>query len=198
MIVVEIKKGGHMYQTRMPNEKCVRTAYNKARDVATGIELFSDGNSILDLGNSKEYEHIRVWVEEDVPEVVVEPPGVNQKDGDYMEGFELTIPYLGQMLDVKGVRALHDAVPFVCVYEINNTPAQVTMSKGNLTPFTIAVGEHMGYIEPMAVVPQADLLDEAAATEYVEDFIKELLKEVGNQGQEKTATAFFGFTKDDE
>lgn len=198
MITAEIKKGGQTYLIDIP-ETDLNKAYEHALAVATNHANYITEDQIIDLGTSKEYDHIRVFRETDLP--AVEPAGsppVMEKEDNYIKSFEDKITYLGQTLSLKGVKAVEDGVPFVLLYEINDQPAQVTVSGNGLQKLTQYQGEVLGYNSPMPIVPPADLLSEEDALEYVEDYLKDLRKATEYQLEEKNAVPYFGFTKDEE
>jgi hypothetical protein len=204
MIKAEIKKNGNLYVFDLTSKETVKEAYAAALLIAAGKENYEDQLQIVDLGTSEAYDHIRVYVEADVVQVAA-PEDDSQlafqleDSADYMKGFEDRITYLGQDLQLKGIKAVADNVAFVLIYEINEQPAQLTMGKNSLFNLTVHQGRVLGYADPTAIVAAADLLDEEAAVEYVEDYIKELQEERRRMldGIGKTATAFVDFNKDE-
>lgn len=200
MIGVEIYKGGQLYQINLNGWTDLTMAHKYAMNIAAGKEIFSDGDQIVDLGTSNKYEHIRVWREKETTSPAVEPPkeDVKPQSKDYIKSFVDRITWLGQDLHLKGVKAVEDGVPLVLIYEINDEPAQVQLSKENLQELSTYQGQVLGYFHPVALVPHADLHSEEEALEYVEDYVKEIRKNTAAVNDKKTATAFFGFTKDEE
>lgn len=201
MIVVEIKKNGQLYTFHLNSFKDIHTAYEYANEVATGKNYFEDSSTIVDLGTSEEYEHIRVWEEKqiEITNDVVEPEGYLAK-GLHVSTVNAVFSYLGQKLSVKVARGFlldHDGA-FLLAYEINNQPAMTIVSKDNLENIVIQAGYALGYGEATAIIQHADLLTEEAAIEYVEDYLKELQKETAGDMKDKTATAYFGFNKDED
>lgn len=197
MIKAEIKKKDHVYILDLTPFGELYEAYEEARAIAQGKEVYNHNGQILDLGNNPNYDHIRVYVEEDA--VQVAPPAATAElPAEYVTGFEDRITYLGQDLKVKGVKAVADGVPFVLLYEINDQPAHVMVNADSLGKITYYQGQVLGFTDPVAIVTSADLLAEDDAIEYVEDYIKETRKKADELATNKNATAYFGFTKDEE
>lgn len=202
MIKAEIKKKDTVYVLDLTYLETLQAAYNFALKVATNRDNYEDQRQIVDLGTSTEYEHIRVYVEEQQPQVEVEPPNttaVEETEGSYIKPFYDKLTYLGQPIEVRGIKAQADNVGFVLLYEINGGPAQHTISGEGLRKLTYHAGQVLGYKDPTAIVPPADLLDEEAALEYVEDYLTDLLRAAAalRDDVDKTATAYVGFNKDE-
>lgn len=200
MIIAEIKKAGQVFQLGFSFTEDLVEAHKAAVTIATGSNVYEGENQIVDLGPSGEYEYIRVFKEEGV---AVEPPKPTnlegRKEDKYIKPFEDTITYLGQVVHTKGIKAAVDGVGFVLIYEVGGLPAQTLMSKQSLKKLTFMQGQVLGWNEPLVLVPAADLLDEEAALEYMEDYLKELEQEarVLKDQQNKTATAYVDFNKDE-
>lgn len=198
MIGVEIKKNGQLYQFKISHTTDLDRAYERAVAIAQNKDNWNDGENIVDLGTSSEYEHIRVWKEDQGVKVDPPPAAAEEPKGkNYVKAFEDRITWLGMDLKLKGVKAVEDGVPMVLVYEINDEPAQVQIAKENLAQLAQYQGQVLGYTSPLALVPGGDLLDEEAALEYVQDYIHEVRTAKINDNVDKTAAAFFGFTKDE-
>lgn len=200
MIKAEIKKNDTLYVLDLTQLGDINKAYAFALGVATNTENYNDGVQIVDLGTSKEYDHIRVYVEEQQGVQVAEPaPAATENlPEEYITSFKDRITYLGQDLQLKGIKAVADGVPFVLIYEINDQPAYEMATHNALCKITDYQGQVLGYANPVAIVPPADLLTEEDALEYVEDYIKDIKKAAADLPGEKTATAFVNFNKDEE
>ncbi|MED3571937.1 hypothetical protein [Cytobacillus praedii] len=199
MIIAEIKKGGQVYEFTLNDFQDLNAAHEFIREVATGKSDFISQEQVIDLGTSQDYEHIRVWMDQAFS--VVDPAAdlpVLEDSKNYVRGFFDRISFLGQDLSINGVKALEDGVAFVLIYEINNQPAHVVAGKDSLKNVTYHQGLILGYKDPTPIVAPADLLTEEAAIEYVEDYIKELKKKADDIRVNKTATAYYGFTKEGE
>lgn len=208
MIMAEIKKLGQVYQIGLPNFTDLQAAYELALSIATNNDNYVDDHVVIDLGTSKEYEHIRIYRDKEEASVQVEPPGPvealrkhieDQKEKEYVKGFYDKISYLGQTLEVKGVKAQADGVGFVLLYEINQQPAHLTISGDGLKKLTYHEGQVLGWKDPQAIVAPGDLYSEEEAIEYVQDYVADLLKAAAElrDSKGKTAAAFVGFTKDE-
>ncbi|MGP9042122.1 hypothetical protein [Cytobacillus kochii] len=197
MICIEIKKGGQSYKFNLTGDMSLSNAYDQALKIATNKENFTDGNQIMDLGTSKDYEFIHVWEEAEEKQTSVAPPVSVATDKDYIKSFEDRIMWLGQDLRLKGIKAVEKGVPLILIYEINNEPAQVQISRDNLEGLTEYQGRVLGYDAPMSIIPPGDLYSEEEAREYIQDYIDELRK-ASPKEPAKDALAYFGFTKDEE
>jgi len=204
MICIEIKKSGQVYQFDLEGQADLHEAHLFALDIATGNAEYVDPTQIIDLGTSKDYEHIRVWKTTEAAQgPAVEPPQLpaQKEDEDFIKSFEDRITWLGQDLKLKGVKAMLDGVPFILIYEINNEPAQVQVSKDNLEGLTDYQGRVLGYTAPIAIIPPGDLHSEEDALEYVEDYLNEIRKEAEEKQdeiKELTARAYVGFVEVEE
>lgn len=201
MMNFEIKKAENVYTFTIPaGLKTLQEAYEFAKDIASGKEYFEDKGQIVDLGPSKEYEYIRVWRDEGNDNRVAPPQEVTEpaENGNFIKPFYDRITWLGMDLQLKGIKAVEEGVPLVLIYEINNEPAQLNVSNDNLLNLTAYQGEVLGYKGPIPVLPPGDLYSEEEALEYMQDYIKEIRKDTAVLTTGKTATAYFGFTKNEE
>ena len=202
MIVAEIKKAGEVYQISLPNFTDLQPAYELAQKIATTEADYADENIIIDLGTSPEYEHIRVYRDDEEVKVQVGAPVVPVMEDEtksYLKGFYDKISYLGQTLEVKGVKAQSEGVGFVLIWEINQQPAHLIVSGDGLKKLTYHQGQVLGWKDPQPIVAPGDMYSEEEAIEYVEDYIAELLKaaaEIRNH-KGKTATAYVDFNKEE-
>jgi hypothetical protein len=203
MICIEIKKTGQVYQLNLTSFNDLNKAHDFAVEIATGKADYVDRSQIIDLGTSQEYDHIRVWKEEEkylqVP--LSDAPGhipAVEESKNYIKAFEDRITWLGQDLKLKGVKAVEEGVPLVLIYDINDEPAQTKINKENLYKLSDYQGQVLGYKDPLPIIPHADLHSEEEALEYLNDYILEIRKAAPGKSEEATATAYFAFTKDEE
>lgn len=196
MIVAEIRKDNQEYRLEFL-EFTLDSAYVMARKIATGEENFVTGVGIMDLGTSKEYQHIKIYEEADP--VQVEPPlppkMLNEEGEDFVQPLYDKVSFLGSTVEVRAVKGRADGVEFILVHEVNGSPALLVLSKPNLDALAQHIGQVQGLTYPTVVIQVGDLSNDEEATEYLEDYIEELQAAAENLPKGNlTATAFPDFT----
>lgn len=198
MIVAEIMKENHTYSLEYAGDVTVSGAYEHAKKVAIGEENFVTDKGVIDLGASKEYQHIKIYTVEDP--VQVEPPAppkaIDEEGGGFVQAFYDKVTFLGSTVEVRAVKGRADGVDFILVYEVNSSPALMVLSKYNLEKLAYHIGEVQGMKYPSVVLQPGDLADIEDAVEYLADFIKETKAAADNLPKEDlTAVAFPSFNE---
>lgn len=194
---VTIQKGGQAFQLSIPGTT-IEEAYTQAVDLATGKSTINQTDMVLDFGTAP-YEFIKVIEKEIEPQVAPPAPQLDDANGNVLFPFVQNVEYLGQKLEIKGVRTLYNDVGYVVLYEAAGSPIQTMFSRKSQDELTYYVGESFGYSNHVSLVPEGDLSDVNDAIEYVEDYVAEAIEieKKKRADRNKTATAFTSFTKGD-
>lgn len=198
MIVAEIMKNNQTYVIEFIEGTTLQQGFDQARDIATGVASYITDQGVLDLGFSKEYQHIKVTLEEDPVQVAppAPPKMLDETSLDFVQAFYDKVSFLGSTVEVRAVKGRADNVEFILVHEVNNHPALMTLSKHSLEQLAQHIGEVQGMKYPIVVMQAADLPSEEDAVEYLEDFIKETKAAADNLPKEDlTAVAFPAFNE---
>lgn len=199
MFDVTIMKHGTETKFRIPAET-KDEVYEWAKGIANG-SVFHDETRVIDLGPDA-YQMIQVTQSlEEKNEVEIAPPAPQLENANGLRLFPFVqrIEFLGEKVEIKGVRSLHNDIGYVVIYEAAGSPAQTVYSRSSLEELTYYVGESYGYSNHVPLVPEGDLTDVESAIEYVEDYVAEVI-EIEKQKRAdkgKTAKAFAGFTQED-
>ena len=197
MIKAEILKNNATYVLGYPEDVGLQKAYEMASDVAVGRGLYTTSELMLDLGSSEEYQHIRVYVEADV---VIEAPTMDAApepdDQSYIRAFYDKVTFLGNTVEVRAVKAAVSGVHFILVYDVNEMPALMSMSKTGLQNLAYHIGQVQGANDPTVIIQAADLADEEEAISYVEDYLADLVAAADSLPKaDLTAVAFPGINE---
>jgi len=198
MIKAEILKDGRTYEISFPEAENLKQAFDIAIGVAKGREVF-EGDQLLDLGSSAEYQHIMVYFAED-PAVVSAPEpdsaAPEPDDQSYIRPFYDKVTFLGNTVEVRAVKAAVSGVHFILVYDVNEMPALMSMSKTGLQNLAYHIGQVQGANDPTVIIQAADLADEEEAISYVEDYLADLVAAADSLPKaDLTAVAFPGINE---
>lgn len=198
MFDVTIMKHGMETKFRIPAET-KDEVYEWAKGVASG-SVFHDETRVIDLGPDA-YQMIQVTQNlEEKSAVEIEPPAPQLENANGLMIFPFTqrVGYLGEKVDIKGVRTIHQDIGYVVIYEAAGSPVQTVYGRSSLEELTYYVGESFGYTTQVALLPEGDLTDVEAAIEYVEDYVAEVIEmeKKKRDDRNKTASAFVGFTRE--
>ena len=194
---ITIMKHGKEIQLVMPAPSA-DAAYAQAKQLAEG-KIYTDDLRILDLGQTP-YQMIDVRLKEEAkPSVQIEAPAPQLENANGLTLFPFVnrVEFLGEKVEIKGVRTTYNDTGFIVIYEIAGSPAQTVYGKKSLEELTYYVGESFGYSNHVSLLPEGDLTDVEAAIEYVEDYVAETIEieKKKRADRNKTATAFSGFTE---
>lgn len=192
---VTIQKSGQAFQLSLPGHT-IDEAYTHAVDLATGKTNITQPDQILDFGTAP-YDFIKVTEKTIEPQVAPPAPQVGEANGNVLFPFIQNIEYLGQKMEIKGVRTIHKDVGYVVLYEAAGSPIQTVFSRKSQDELTYYVGESFGYSNHVSLVPEGDLSDVNDAIEYLEDYVAEVIEieKKKREDRNKTATAYVGFTE---
>lgn len=190
-----IRKNGEEFHIDLGRDyETLEAAHLFLIEVAKGQDFIINGNEILDLGTSEEYEAIKVWYEELQQEIEVAPP---EPKREYFErGYIVMAEYLGQKLRIAGLEARYLDREYFLPMAINGKPAQEALGGDKLKALLMAVlPAHVA-----AVVPPAQLPDYEEAETYIKDLGDEQQQELERHQEvkNKNAKAWQGWNEEGE
>lgn len=177
MIEAIIVKNGQSYQFNYPNSYNIQTLHEQLMEIATGKADYVSEDKIVDLGTSPDYECITIARHEDPNSDLVAPPEAHleEEEGeDYIRGFYDKFTYMGNVVEVKGIRAKVSEVGIVLIYAINGMGPSTSFGPTNLYELTFRAGKIQGFGDPVVLTPKGDLAGEEEAFEYMKDYIKHI------------------------
>lgn len=201
MIVTEVRKNGQTYQIHNEEATDLEAAYKKALRVAVGEELYTTESEILDLGTSRGYDHIKVWVEGQNPveaKIEAQESEPKPKRAAFNE-IKRSLDFLGQriILEYQEYRDENGHLYFLPMF-IDKEYALDKLDDWRLASLINTHATNDLQLAPAdftILIPPAALPDWDEAKAYISDYIKETVtREVATT---KNAKAWGGYYLND-
>jgi len=187
MIKAEIRVGLHTYPFTFPGETDMAKVYEILFEVATGQEIYKGSDFMLDL-NTKGYDHIKVWEEVDV-EQLLQPEVEPIPDGPLRGIFGDMIEYLGNEYPFTYAVWEENGTLYILPYKIAGEPAIEAMSSDSLAPLVSAFIYAKDLSPAEVVMPHGPITDDQEAIAFVADYAAETAREIAQRMPDSKKTA---------